>query len=150
MPTNLYGPGDKFDLISSHVVPALMAKAHAAKLDPDAQIVVWGSGSPRREFLHVDDLADALVFMMKYWSGDEHVNVGVGHDMTINELAHLIADIVGVKAKLRFDNTKPDGAPRKLLDSSKLLAMGWKPRIGIEQGLRDTYAWFLENVALSR
>jgi len=147
MPTNLYGPADNFDLISGHVIPALIAKAHAAKLDPEAQIIVWGSGSPRREFLHVDDLADALVFLMKYYSDGEHVNVGVGRDMTINELAHLIADIVGVKAKLRFDSTKPDGTPQKLLDSSKLMAMGWKPRIGIERGLRDTYAWFLENVA---
>jgi GDP-L-fucose synthase len=147
MPTNLYGPEDNFDLVSSHVIPALIAKAHATKADPDAQIVVWGSGSPRREFLHVDDLADAAVFLMKNYSGEEHVNVGVGDDITINELAGLIAEIIGVKTKLRFDSSMPDGSPRKLLDSSKLNAMGWKPQIGIEQGLRDTYAWFLENIA---
>jgi GDP-L-fucose synthase len=147
MPTNLYGPEDNFDLVSSHVIPALIAKAHATKADPDAQIVVWGSGSPRREFLHVNDLADAAVFLMKNYSGEEHVNVGVGDDITINELAGLIAEIIGVKTKLRFDSSMPDGSPRKLLDSSKLNAMGWKPQIGIEQGLRDTYAWFLENIA---
>ena len=147
MPTNLYGPADNFDLVSSHVVPALIAKAHAAKAAAGGEIVVWGTGTPRREFLHVDDLADALVFLMRNYSDDEHVNVGVGHDVMIRELAEMIAHIVGVKTKLRFDTAMPDGAPQKLLDSRKLLAMGWKPRIGLEQGLRETYEWFLEHIS---
>ncbi len=147
MPTNLYGPADNFDLISGHVIPALIAKAHAAKSDPGAQINVWGTGTPRREFLHVDDLADALVYLMRNYSNDEHVNVGVGHDISISDLAQIIGNIVGIKAKIRFDSSMPDGTPQKLLDSSKLTGMGWTPRIGIEEGLRDTYAWFLENIA---
>ena len=147
MPTNLYGPADNFDLISGHVIPALIAKAHAAKLDPDAQFIVWGTGTPRREFLHVDDLADALVFMMKNYSGGEQLNVGVGYDMPIKELAQMIADIVGVKEKIRFDSAMPDGAPQKLLDSTKLMEMGWKPRIEFKRGLRESYAWFIENIA---
>ena len=147
MPTNLYGPADNFDLTSGHVIPALIAKAHAAKSDPGAQINVWGTGTPRREFLHVDDLADALVYLMRNYSSDEHVNVGVGHDISISDLAQIIGNIVGIKAKIRFDISMPDGTPQKLLDNSKLTGMGWNPRIGIEQGLRDTYAWFLENIA---
>ena len=123
MPTNLYGPMDNFDLQASHVVPALIAKAHAAKLD-GRDIVVWGTGKPRREFLYVDDLADALVFLMRYYSGDEHVNVGVGTDLMISELAELIARVVGVQNNLRFDPSKPDGAPQKLLESSKLRPLG--------------------------
>jgi GDP-L-fucose synthase len=145
MPTNLYGPSDNFDLVSSHVVPALIAKAHAAKA-AGGEIVVWGSGTPRREFLHVNDLADALVFLLRNYSDDEHVNIGVGHDVTIRELAETVAGIAGVTTELRFDASKPDGAPQKLLDSTKLLAMGWKPRIGLEQGLRETYRWFLDHV----
>jgi GDP-L-fucose synthase len=144
MPTNLYGPGDNFDLQSSHVIPALIAKAHAAKRD-GAEIPVWGTGSPRREFLHVDDLADAVVFLMKNYSDEEHVNVGAGYDVTIREVAELIARAVGVEASLRFDATKPDGMPRKLLDSSKLLAMGWKPSIALDAGLRHAYEWFMRH-----
>jgi GDP-L-fucose synthase len=147
MPTNLYGTGDNFDLKSSHVVPALMAKAHAAKLAGAEEVEVWGSGSPRREFLEVDDLADALVFLLKHYSGDSHVNVGAGSDVTIRELAETIMRVVGVRGRLRFDPSKPDGTPRKLLDSSLLSSMGWQPRIGLEDGLRKTYDWYLKNVA---
>jgi GDP-L-fucose synthase len=147
MPSNLYGPADNFDLHSSHVVPALLAKAHATKAGINAEIAVWGTGSPRREFLYVDDLADALVFLMKNYSDDEHVNVGAGNDLTIRELVEMVSHVVGVQTTLRFDTAKPDGAPQKLLDSNKLFAMGWKPRIGLEQGLRETYAWFLDHIA---
>jgi GDP-L-fucose synthase len=146
MPTNLYGPGDNFDLQSSHVIPALMAKAHVAKRD-GTEIPVWGSGSPRREFLYVEDLADAVVFLMKHYSDEEHVNVGVGSDVTIREVAELIARAVGVESRLRFDATKPDGMPRKLLDSAKLLAMGWRPGTALDVGLRQTYEWFLRHRA---
>jgi GDP-L-fucose synthase len=143
MPTNLYGPMDNFDLQSSHVVPALIAKAHAAKGGGD--IVVWGSGRPRREFLYVDDLADALIFLMRNYSSEEHVNVGTGSDVTIAELASLIARIVGVEEKLRFDPSKPDGVPQKLLDNSKLHGMGWRAKTTLADGLRQTYQWFLKN-----
>lgn len=146
MPTNLYGPMDNFDLQSSHVVPALIAKAHAAKLGRD-DIVVWGSGKPRREFLYADDLADALVFLMRHYSGEDHINVGVGSDLTIADLAQMIARVVGVESRLRFDPSKPDGTPQKLLESSKLQAMGWRPKTPLEQGLRTTYEWYLQNVA---
>jgi GDP-L-fucose synthase len=147
MPTNLYGPGDNFDLLSSHVVPALMAKADAARRASAAELVVWGTGSPRREFMYVDDLADALVFLLRHYSDEEHVNIGVGHDVTIRELAETVARIVGLQGKLRFDTSKPDGTPRKLMDSSRLLAMGWKPSTPLEEGLRKTFAWFTDNVA---
>jgi len=146
MPTNLYGPMDNFDLSAGHVVPALIAKSHAAK-SQGGEIVVWGTGKPRREFLYSDDLADALVFLMQNYSGEDHVNVGVGTDLMISELAALIARIVGVPNKLRFDPSRPDGAPQKLLDISKLNALGWRPRTSLEDGLRQTYAWFLQNVA---
>jgi GDP-L-fucose synthase len=146
MPTNLYGPMDNFDLQASHVVPALIAKAHAAKRE-GGEIVVWGTGKPRREFLYADDLADALVFLMRNYSDEEHVNVGVGSDLMISELAALITRIVGAENRLRFDPSKPDGTPRKLLDSSKLLGMGWRPQTTLEQGLQKTYAWFLDHVA---
>ena len=146
MPTNLYGPMDNFDLEVSHVVPALIAKAHAAK-NHGGEIVVWGTGKPRREFLFADDLADALVFLMRNYSDEEHINVGAGSDLMICELAELIARVVGVKNRLRFDPSKPDGMPQKLLDSGKLRAMGWRPRTTLEDGLRTTYAWFLQNVA---
>ena len=145
MPTNLYGPMDNFDLEASHVVPALMAKAHAAK-HRNSDIVVWGTGKPRREFLHADDLADALVFLMRNYSDEDHVNVGVGNDLTIAELAELIARIVGVENRLRFDHSKPDGAPQKLLDSSKLHALGWQPQTALKNGLETTYEWFLQHV----
>ena len=147
MPTNLYGATDNFDLVSSHVVPALIAKAHAAKLAGSDEIVVWGTGSPRREFLEVDDLADALVFLLRHYSGEGHVNIGVGDDITIRELAEMIMRVVGVEGRLQFDPSKPDGVPQKLLDSSLLQSMGWRPHIGLEEGLRKTYAWYLEHVA---
>jgi GDP-L-fucose synthase len=146
MPTNLYGSMDNFDLEASHVVPALIAKAHSAK-NQGGDVVVWGTGKPRREFLYADDLADALVFLMRNYSDEEHVNVGAGADLMICELAELIARIVGVENRLRFDPSKPDGAPQKLLDSGKLRAMGWRPQTALEDGLRATYAWFLQNVA---
>jgi len=147
MPTNLYGAIDNFDLDSSHVVPALIAKAHAAKLAGSDEIVVWGTGSPRREFLEVDDLADALVFLLRHYSGEGHVNIGVGDDITIRELAEMIMRVVGVEGRLQFDPSKPDGVPQKLLDSSLLQSMGWRPHIGLEEGLRKTYTWYLEHVA---
>ena len=145
MPTNLYGPGDTFDLQASHVVPALIAKAHAAKGSADGEIVVWGSGTPRREFLYVDDLADALIFLLKHYNGEEHVNIGIGSDVTIRELAETVARVVGVSGKLRFDSSKPDGTPRKLLDSGKMKALGWSPTTSLEDGLSKTYQWFLEH-----
>jgi len=147
MPTNLYGFADNFDLQSSHVIAALLAKAHAIKAKGSGELVVWGSGTPRREFLYSDDLADALVFLMQHYSGEEHINVGVGDDVTIRELAELITRVVGIKAPLRFDSSMPDGTPRKLLDSGKLFGLGWRPKVGLEEGLRKTYAWYLENVA---
>ncbi len=146
MPTNLYGPGDNFDLEASHVIPALIAKAHRAK-DRGGEIPVWGTGSPLREFMHVDDLADAVVFLMKNYSGEEHVNVGTGQEVSIRALAETVARIVGVERPLRFDPAKPDGMPRKLLDTGRLRELGWQPRIGLEEGLRATYAWYLEHVA---
>jgi GDP-L-fucose synthase len=146
MPTNLYGIGDNFDLASSHVIPALMAKAHAAKLEGAQEITVWGTGAPRREFMYVDDLADALVFLLQNYSDEKHVNIGVGCDVTIREVAELIARVVGVEGKLAFDSSKPDGTPRKLLDSGLLLSMGWKPRVNLEDGLKRTYRWYVENV----
>jgi GDP-L-fucose synthase len=143
MPTNLYGPKDNFDLTSGHVVPALMRKAHEAKLSGAAEMTVWGSGTPRREFLHVDDCADALVFLMKSYSADGHVNVGCGKDQTIADLAGKVATAVGFLGGLAFDASKPDGMPRKLLDVTRLTAMGWAPRINLSDGLASTYEWFL-------
>ncbi|MEK0083065.1 GDP-L-fucose synthase [Benzoatithermus flavus] len=150
MPTNLYGPGDNFDLATSHVVPALVRKMHEAKREGAASVAVWGTGSPRREFLHVDDLADACVFLLERWSGSEPVNVGCGEDVTIRELAELVRAVVGYQGELVFDPTKPDGTPRKLLDVSRLAALGWRPRIGLREGLAGTYAWFLANAAAAR
>ncbi len=144
MPTNLYGPGDNFDLQTSHVVPALMRKMHEAKVARAGDVTVWGSGTPRRELLHVDDLADAAVFLMRHEGGAEVVNVGVGADITIRELAETIARVVGFEGKLVFDASKPDGTPRKLLDVSRLDALGWKAKIGLEDGLRSTYAWYVK------
>jgi GDP-L-fucose synthase len=146
MPTNLYGFWDNFDLQSSHVIAALVAKAHDLKVKGGGELVVWGSGTPRREFLFADDLADALVFLTKNYSGEEHVNVGVGDDVTIAELAELIIRVVGIRAPLRFDASMPDGTPRKLLDSGRLFALGWRPKIGLEEGLRKTYAWYCDHV----
>ena len=147
MPTNLYGPGDNFDLNSSHVIPALMRKAHEAKIKGEAELVVWGSGTPRREFLHVDDAADALVRLMTHYSGDAPVNVGSGSDLSILELAQLIADVVGFTGRIVTDPSKPDGTPRKLLETSKLTSLGWFPRIDLEEGLASTYRWFQSTVA---
>ena len=146
-PTNLYGPGDTFDLQASHVIPALMLKIHRAKQDKATSVEIWGTGKPRREFLHVDDLADALVFLMERYTGESHVNVGWGEDVTIAELAKLVAGAVGFKGAFRFDKSRPDGSPQKLLDVGKMDAMGWRPRIHLKEGLADTYRWFLEHAA---
>jgi GDP-L-fucose synthase len=148
MPTNLYGPGDNFDLSKSHVIPALMRKAHDARLASAASMVVWGTGTPRREFLHVDDAADAMVHLLKTYSSDIHVNVGCGEDISIRDLTALVAKVVGFEGKIETDPTKPDGTPRKLLDVSRLLATGWRPRIGLEEGLSTTYEWFLNHIEL--
>jgi GDP-L-fucose synthase len=142
MPTNLYGPGDNFDLEQSHVVPALLRKAHEAKLAGKPELVVWGSGTPRREFLYVDDMADACVEVMKRYSDELHLNVGTGEDVTIRELALMVKEIVGFAGTIVFDPSKPDGTPRKLTDVSRLNRLGWRHKIGLEQGLADTYAWF--------
>jgi GDP-L-fucose synthase len=147
MPTNLYGPGDNFDLTSSHVIPALMRKAHEAKEAGARSMTIWGSGTPRREFLHVDDCASALVFLLKSYSGDSHVNVGSGTDLTINELARLVMQAVAFEGTLQHDTSKPDGTPRKLMSNDKLAAMGWNSCISLESGLRTTYQWFLQNRA---
>jgi GDP-L-fucose synthase len=150
MPTNLYGPGDNFELKGSHVVPALIAKTHAAKESGAKEVEVWGTGKPRREFLYVDDLADALVFLMRQYSGAEHVNVGTGSDVTIRELAELVRKVVGFEGGFRFDSSKPDGTPRKLLDVSKLAQLGWAARTPLEEGLRLSYRWFLDHQAEAR
>jgi GDP-L-fucose synthase len=147
MPTNLYGPHDNFDLTSSHVLPALMRKAHEAKLSGAESMTIWGSGTPRREFLHADDCADAIVFLAKTYSGEQHVNVGSGADVTIGELAELIAEVVGFEGEIVRDTSKPDGTPRKLMSGDKLAALGWTPKIELREGVAATYAWFLENVA---
>ncbi|QIB36224.1 GDP-L-fucose synthase [Ancylobacter pratisalsi] len=147
MPTNLYGIGDNFDLNSSHVIPALIRKAHEAKSKGDASIEVWGTGSPRREFLYADDCADALVFLLKNYSGDEHVNVGSGDDMTILEATQTVCEVVGFDGEIVHDLTKPDGTPRKLMSAEKLRSMGWAPKVGFEDGLRRSYEWFLANKA---
>jgi GDP-L-fucose synthase len=147
MPTNLYGPGDNFDLATGHVIPALMRKAHEAKLGNDSELVVWGSGTPKREFLHVDDAADALVYLMTHYSGDTHVNVGSGEDITILALAQLIAETIGFTGKIIVDSSKPDGTPRKLLDVSLLSTLGWEPKTGLKDGLASTYRWFEQIIA---
>lgn len=143
MPTNLYGPGDNFDLNSSHVVPALLRKAHEAKTRGDKSMEIWGTGTPRREFLHVDDCADAIVFLMKHYDGFEHVNVGSGEDITIEELARQIMRTVGFKGDLTKDLSKPDGTPRKLMSADKLRRLGWSPAIGLEEGLEESYQHWL-------
>ena len=147
MPTNLYGPEDNFDLASSHVLPALIRKAHEAKRSGAKELVIWGTGAPRREFLHVDDCADALVFLLKGYSGDQHVNVGSGEDLTILELAQAVCAVVGFGGEIVCDTSKPDGTLRKLMSAEKLRSMGWAPKIGLEDGLRRTYAWFKKHAA---
>jgi len=143
MPTNLYGPNDNFDLASSHVLPALIRKFHDAKQAGSREVVIWGTGRPRREFLHVDDLADACVFLMERYDEARHINVGTGEDQSIRELAELVAEIVHPDATLTYDTSKPDGMPRKLLDVSRLHALGWRHRIGLRAGIASTYEWFL-------
>jgi GDP-L-fucose synthase len=147
MPTNLYGPNDNFDLASSHVLPALLVKAHRAKLAGTKELTVWGSGTPRREFLHVDDLADACIFLMQHYSADEHINVGYGSDVTIRELATLISQAVGFGGTFVYDSSKPDGTPQKLMDVSRLSALGWRARTSLPDGIAATYKWYLENAA---
>ncbi len=144
MPTNLYGPGDNYDLRGSHVLPALIRKAHEAKLAGRSGIEIWGTGTPRREFLHVDDLADACVFLMQCYSEDEHVNVGSGEDVTILELAEMVMNVVGLDGAVSCDRSKPDGTPRKLMDAGKLRALGWAPRIDLRDGVARAYSDFLE------
>jgi GDP-L-fucose synthase len=145
MPTNLYGPGDNFDLKTSHVLPALIRKFHEAKAAGEGKVTVWGTGTPRREFLHVDDLADALVFLMEKYDAEEIINVGTGEDLTIRELSEMVSEAVGYKGEISFDTSMPDGTPRKLLDVSRLQAIGWSPKIPLLQGIASTYAWFREN-----
>ena len=148
MPTNLYGPGDNYDLQSSHVLPALLRKAHEARREGAGSVTIWGSGKPLREFMHVDDLADALVFLLRYYSGEEHVNVGSNEETSIADLAHLIARTVGFDGKLVFDSSKPDGAPRKLMDSTRLAAMGWRASIPLKDGVRSVYEAFRSDASV--
>ncbi len=143
MPTNLYGPYDNFDLESSHVLPALIRKFHDAKIAKDRKVTIWGSGNPRREFLYVEDLADACLFLMDNYNEENHINVGTGEDLTIRELAGTVRDIVFPEAVLEFDTSKPDGTPRKLLDLSRLHELGWRHRVDLQQGIRITYDWYL-------
>ncbi|MFE1231857.1 GDP-L-fucose synthase family protein [Streptomyces sp. NPDC059442] len=142
MPTNLYGPGDNFDLATSHVLPALIRRFHEAREAGHEQLTLWGSGAPRREFLHVDDLAEACGLLLRSYDGDEPVNIGCGEDLTIRELAAVVADVTGYRGEVRWDTGKPDGTPRKLLDVSRLHALGWKPAIGLREGIASTYAWW--------
>jgi GDP-L-fucose synthase len=145
MPTNLYGLFDNFDLTSSHVLPALIRKAHEAKLRGDSELVIWGTGTPRREFLYADDCADALVHLAKTYSGDEHVNVGSGSDVTILELAEIVKEVVGFTGEIVRDTSKPDGTPRKLMSGDKLRELGWHPKVDLHQGIAQSYQWFLNN-----
>ena len=146
-PTNLYGPRDNYDLAGSHVVSALLVKIHRAKVTGAPEVEIWGTGQPKREFMHVDDLADALLFLMQNYSGEQHINIGWGKDITITELATTVAEVVGYTGKFRYASEKPDGVPRKLLDVSRLTALGWQPRISLRSGLADAYKWYVENVA---
>jgi len=150
MPTNLYGPNDNFDLESSHVLPALIRKFHDAKIAGDRYVEVWGSGRPRREFLHVDDLADACLFLMDNYSGESHINIGSGVDLPISELADIVRAVVYPEAEIAFDESKPDGMPRKLLDVSRMRAMGWSAQTPLPEGIRSAYQWFLENQDVAR
>jgi GDP-L-fucose synthase len=150
MPTNLYGPGDNFDLQNSHVLPALIRRFHEAKVRGDESVTVWGTGTPRREFLHVDDLADAVLYLLHTYDGEPIVNIGWGQDVTIRELAEIVMSAIGYSGRLHFDSSKPDGTPRKLLDVTRLSDLGWKPRIPLENGIERTYAWFKEHSADAR
>jgi GDP-L-fucose synthase len=150
MPTNLYGPSDNYDLDSGHVLPALIRKANEAKVRGEKKLIIWGTGAPRREFLHVDDCADALMSIMKFYSDGEHINVGSGEDLTILELARLVADVVGFSGEIVMDLLKPDGTPRKLMNGEKLRALGWRPRIALRDGIADAYRAFLADGAANR
>jgi GDP-L-fucose synthase len=150
MPTNLYGPGDNFDALNSHVLPGLIRRIHAAKLKGDASVTIWGTGTPRREFLHVDDLAEAVVYLLERYDGEPILNIGWGEDVTIRELAELIVSAIGYRGNLLFDTTKPDGTPRKLLDVARLSELGWRPRISLKEGIERTYAWFTEHLEDAR
>ncbi|MCB1724527.1 MAG: GDP-L-fucose synthase [Gammaproteobacteria bacterium] len=150
MPTNLYGPGDNYDLESSHVIPAMLRKMHEAKVAGESNVMLWGTGTPLREFLHVDDLADALMFLMKHYSDFSHVNVGVGSDLTIRELAELVRGVVGFDGELSFDATKPDGTPRKLVDTTLINDLGWSAKTPLRVGLESAYQWFVDNYANAR
>ena len=147
MPTNLYGPHDNFDLKSSHVMPALIRKTHEAKLSGAKEIVIWGTGSPMREFLHVDDCADGIVHLLKTYDGEEHVNLGTGTDLSIAELTNIVCEVVEFTGEIKKDLTKPDGTPRKLMSGDKIKSLGWQPKIALRDGIASTYKWFLENVA---
>lgn len=156
MPTNLYGPGDNFHPVNSHVMPALIRRFHEAVQDGLSEVVIWGTGTPMREFLHVDDMATASIFILdlpqaEYQANTEpmlsHINVGYGEDVSIGDLARLVAEVVKFEGRIVFDTTKPDGTPRKLMDSSRLAAMGWRPTVALREGVEETYAWFLANVA---
>jgi len=146
MPTNLYGPGDNFDLKTSHVLPALIRKCHEAKVNGDGSVEIWGTGTPRREFLYVDDLADACLFLMEHYEAGDIINVGVGKDQSIRELAELVAELVGFEGDLRFDPAQPDGTPLKLLDVSRLTAVGWQARTPLREGVKRTYQWYLDQL----
>jgi GDP-L-fucose synthase len=150
MPTNLYGPGDNFDLTSSHVLPALLRKFHDAKVNDTREVVIWGTGSPKREFLHVDDLADACLFLMRHYEDAQHINIGTGVDLSIGDLAQKVGSVVYPRARVVFDTTKPDGSPRKLLDVSRLHSLGWRHQIELQCGIETTYEWFLENLLSAR
>ena len=149
VPTNLYGPGDNFDPLQSHVIPALIRKLYDAVEEGRETVAVWGTGKPRREFMHVDDAAAAAVFLLRHWSAEEPINIGTGEDIAIAELAETIARVVGFKGRFAFDLSKPDGAPRKALDASKLLALGWRAQIGFDQGVRETYDWFRKKIGVA-
>lgn len=150
MPTNLYGPGDNFDLEGSHVIPAMLRKMHDAKTRGDDKAILWGTGTPMREFLHVDDLADALLFLMQNYSGESHVNVGVGHDIKIRDLAEMVQRVVGFEGRLVFDESRPDGTPRKLVDTTLINSLGWQAKTELNEGLKATYAWFVLNYVQAR
>jgi GDP-L-fucose synthase len=150
MPTNLYGPGDNFDLENSHVLPALIRKFHDAKINDQPAVVLWGTGTALREFLHVDDMADASLFLLQHYDDSDIVNIGVGHDISIADLAGIVQDVVGYSGRVDYDSAKPDGTPRKLVDVSKISGLGWRAKIDLRTGIEQTYRWFLDNQAALR